>query len=425
MREKNGKKLSVGLLFAAIVTSLFLWAYVMVVNDPERESTLVITPQFIGEEGVFQSRELMIVSGRPEALQVRFTGVTTDLAKLKRDNVKIEVDLSEIREPGEHNLGFSVILPDEVAWRVTARPSSEFVPVVVDRIGAVSVEIRVSTNITVPSDEYLLKTKEFVPDTIIVTGPLSILNTIGYAEAEVLRSEPLTSTLTIEDLAFSLFDKRGEKLYSEYLAYDNKVTVRWPVVKTKTVQIDMEYIDGGGLIAGKNIITTFEPATIRVSGDAAELESFNKHILDRIDLARLLEPVELTYDLHLPNGMESVSGENSVKVTIEIIGVATRRYSVTNLLVTGFTPPPGYYLDIVTNELGVNLRGSPEVLDEIYPFDIYASADLTGIILAEGVSMEFAAEISLPGISNVGILNAGKYAIVVQLVPENGEGEDA
>ena len=73
--------------------------------------------------------------------------------------------------------------------------------------------------------------------------------------------------------------------------------------------------------------------------------------------------------------MKNVTGISEATVTIEVVGLATRRLSVSDI--TYINLPDGYSAEILTKSLDVTLRGREDVLSKIKAGDIQVVADLT------------------------------------------------
>ena len=112
----------------------------------------------------------------------------------------------------------------------------------------------------------------------------------------------------------------------------------------------------------------------------------NKIVLDTINLLSFESTYTETYTIPIDNDLKNLSGVTEAKVTVEIIGLETRMFKVSNISFINVTD--GYTAQIVTESLDVKLRGTAEVLNQIKNENIRAVADLrdynetTGSVLA-------------------------------------------
>ena len=97
------------LLSAAIAFGL--WLYVVTVVDPEYEASYYDVPVVFDGAVQLGDRDLIITSGTDTTVDLRLMGNRTDLKKLDKTNITILADLSQITQPGEHNVRYSISYP--------------------------------------------------------------------------------------------------------------------------------------------------------------------------------------------------------------------------------------------------------------------------------------------------------------------------
>ena len=81
--------------------------------------------------------------------------------------------------------------------------------------------------------------------------------------------------------------------------------------------------------------------------------------------------------------------------------------------------PQGFDIEVLTNELTVNVTGPEEKISELSSKDIYATIDLMGTTLSEGLK-DVTPEFTLRG-SNVKCWVTGEYKITIQATPKADE----
>ena len=129
----------------------------------------------------------------------------------------------------------------------------------------------------------------------------------------------------------------------------------------------------------------FEPSSITLAGDTSILAGMNKIVLGTIDLTDFADAFQNTYSIVLDNEIRNLTGITEAKVTVEIIGLETRDFTVTNLSCINDTE--GYKSTIITESLTVTLRGTKEQLDAIQSENIRAVADLKDFKESSGTYM--------------------------------------
>jgi len=131
------------------------------------------------------------------------------------------------------------------------------------------------------------------------------------------------------------------------------------------------------------------------------------------DLAELAGGMTETYTIAIPNDTQIISGPREATVTIEIKGLVTRTFKVTN-----FTPknvPAGYEPEIINTAIDVILRGPAEAINSITAANIRAVIDLADYNMSADINT-IPAKIEVDGVSTVGAI--GEYEIFVGLKEE-------
>lgn len=425
MKEEKNKTrhlgINIGIMVLSLVIAFGLWAYVMVVNNPDKVTEIANIPiTFTGEDALFRNKTLMMTSDRNRTVTLSFRGSMSDLFRLTSESVKVVVDLSALTTAGEFAVNYTVVYPLGLQnGQVTEATMGNTIPVTVDLLETKPVIPKLTGDITA-SEGYLRGQVKLEPSVLNITGPSKLLETVSYAEIELPPMDPISTTFT-GTLPFKLYDKDGRKISTELITADiSAVDVTVPIMKYKQVAVKLVFKDGGGLTEEENITCNYEPKMITVAGDAEVLDKMSFVQLGTIELEDLLEPTTEEYPIVLPGGVELKSGETAVKVEIDIHDVDTKVVEVSPY-VTGFENVPGYRLDLITKQISVTLRGSPEALQAFPTMFLYAVIKLDGVVLNPGAApTEHLVTVTIPDtISNVGVL--GSYDAYVALVPIESE----
>ena len=157
-----------------------------------------------------------------------------------------------------------------------------------------------------------------------------------------------------------------------------------PLLMVKEVPLTVDTIEGAGATSANTVIK-IEPSSITLAGDTSILAGMNKIVLGTIDLTDFTDAFQNTYSIVLDNEVRNLTGITEAKVTVEIIGLETRDFTVTNLSCINDTE--GYKSTIITESLTVTLRGTKEQLDAIQSENIRAVADLKDFKESSGTYM--------------------------------------
>ena len=136
----------------------------------------------------------------------------------------------------------------------------------------------------------------------------------------------------------------------------------------------------------------------------------NKIVLDTIDLTDFSSTLTETYPIAINNELRNVTGVTEAKVTLEVVGLETRSFRVSNL--SYINSADGTNVEILTEGLDVQIRGTAEQLDLIKAESIRAVADLTDFKDSTGSYMP-TVKIYVDGVTDVGAI--GTYTISVEI----------
>ena len=107
--------------------------------------------------------------------------------------------------------------------------------------------------------------------------------------------------------------------------------------------------------------------------------------------------------------MTNLTGTTSADVTVEVLGLETRSFTVNNISYTGL--PEGYTAEVITQSLPVTLRGSAADLDAIRAENLTAVADLSEV--SHTGDMTVTVRIRVDGFPNTGAIGSYQIAISV------------
>lgn len=257
----------------AILTALILWIFVMNEQNPPVEGTFQVS---------LSSRNLsgkMIVMEAPESVRVKVRGLRNAIAGAAGRNFQAYVDLKGL-SPGQYDLPVAVALP-------TGYELVEVVPTKVNvTIEAVqSRDFPVEPRLTGPIvGQMTLGKVELSPKTVTITGPQSILDSIGKVLAPVEIRDRTPAFVMEAKLFIAGVDGNELKSLKVEPAQVKVSGALEPGTVSKTV--DVKTVLTGNLPEGVLLRRVFtEPAKVELRGPKA--------ILDRLT-AVSTEPVALT-----------------------------------------------------------------------------------------------------------------------------------
>ena len=399
-------------IIVALLTSFAIWVYVAS-NDQDVISKRFdgVRVEFTGEEALLASKGFVIIDPSVNTVSVTLSGPRNVVGLLEPADLTASVDVSKLTQVGYTNLTYSI--------KFTANTNEANISVRRETPQVISFNLSPVIEKTVPvrgsfdgntAEGYTAESPVFEPSTITLRGAEALLSDISYAWVTFGEEDISVSYTT--DVPFTLMDSKGNECSSTGLTANvETVKATLPILQIKEVALRAELLQGAGANA-ENTKVTLEPASVTVAGDSAILAGLNQITVATIDLTDFSSTFTEKYPITIDNELSNLSGSSEVTVTVEIVGLETEKFTIpaANLACTNVTS--GFTSDILTRELEVVLRGTPEDLASVRAENLRAVADLTDYNESAGTFI-VDVRIYVDGASNVGAV--GDYQISVEL----------
>ena len=370
------KKIVYALLSVAIAFGL--WAYVITTVSPEWEETYYNIPVVLNNETVLHENGLMVMEDEIPKVTLKLQGNRSDLVNLNSANITLVADLARIYEPGEQNLTYSITypgnvpdnsieilskLPQYITLTIAERKTAE-VPVVPQYVGSVPEGYQTDK-------ENMVLDHQFVT----VTGPASVVDRIEMAKIEV-NLENQTETIR-QVYSYTLCDKDGNEVTSEHIVTDvSEVNLTLKIRRYKEIQLIVNVFSGGGATEANTVIVQ-DMETIQVSGTQQQLDSLGDSlVLGEIRLGEIPEATTKVFEIKLPEGVENLTGKDTVNVKIEFPNLVSKTVKVSNIQAKQV--PAGMKAEILTMEMTVVVRGPKAQVEALTSENLRVLVDFTG-----------------------------------------------
>ena len=399
-------------IIVALLTSFAIWVYVAS-NDQDVISKRFdgVRVEFTGEEALLASKGFVIIDPSVNTVSVTLSGPRNVVGLLEPADLTASVDVSKLTQVGYTNLTYSIKFPANTneANISVRRETPQVISFNLSPVIEKTVPVRGSFDGNT-AEGYTAESPVFEPSTITLRGAEALLSDISYAWVTFGEEDISVSYTT--DVPFTLMDSKGNECSSTGLTANvETVKATLPILQIKEVALRAELLQGAGANA-ENTKVTLEPASVTVAGDSAILAGLNQITVATIDLTDFSSTFTEKYPITIDNELSNLSGSSEVTVTVEIVGLETEKFTIpaANLACTNVTS--GFTSDILTRELEVVLRGTPEDLSSVKAENLRAVADLTDYNESAGTYI-VDVKIYVDGASNVGAV--GDYQISVEL----------
>lgn len=396
----------------ALLASLSLWIYVIGQESEEYKQTFRgVKVELVGEDILLNSRNMVVTDLSTSTVTVEVSGPRRIVGSWNADDLIAQVDVSKLTQSAFTSLQYTVKYPDgkdtsgvkttsrtpeTVNFMVSAQ-TKKVVPVVGSFEGSVA-------------EGFTAETPEFEPSTITVYGPETYLKDISRAWVEFGSAE-VSSTYAV-NIGYTLLNDEGEACSTTGLSFsDDTVRATLRVLAVKEVPLSVDLINAAGA-SSANTKISIEPASITLAGDTSILSNLNRISLATIDLGDFDSTFSSEYRIIYDDGLKNLSGIMEATVSIEIVGLETRSFSVPQENLSCINATDGYLAEVLSESLVVRLRGPKEALEQVRSENIRVVADLKDYNTSIGQYMP-SVRISVDGFPEVGAI--GDYTISIEI----------
>ena len=408
------KKIYDSKLFWVIVScvlSFVLWVYVTSVQSDEvRQTFRGVRVEMIGENVLRDSRSLVITDLSTSTVSVELIGPRRVIAAMSPEDIRAQIDVSKLTQSSYASMQYTIAYPNrtDTTSISVSRKVPDTINFTVSKLNSKSIPVRGSFNGSI-ADGFTAEMVTFEPSEITVSGPDAYLRDISYAWVS-FGSETISSTYSIET-GYTLMNSSDEEAdVSGITSSADVVKATVPILEMKSLPLTVNLIYGAGANENNTKIS-IDPEEITLAGGSAILNAMNNVPIVTIDLTSFNSTYTDTYNINFDNSLTNVEGLTEAEVKVEVVGLETKTFTVTNIQCRGVSD--GYEADVLSRALTVRLRGTAAQLAAVSESDLVAVADLSNTELATGSNI-VNVRIQVDGSFDVGAVG-GPYTITVDI----------
>ena len=401
-------------MVVSLLISITLWLYISsvdkeVITQPFRG----VKVELVGENLLKDSRNMVITDMDTSTVTVVLEGPRRIIGSWDSDSITAQIDVSKLSRAAYTSQQYVISYPDgtDTSSISVVRKTPETINFMVSPQVSKTIQVRGSFDGKL-ADGFTAEMPMFEPSTIVISGAEAYIKNVSYAWVTFGEGE-VDSTYKVET-GFTLMNEDGLPCSNTGISFSTDVvTATLPVLDMKEVKLDVNLIEGAGATAA-NTKVSIELKSLLLAGDSALLEGMNRIVLATIDLTEFSSSFTDVYTIPLDNGLRNTTGETEARVTVEIAGLSTKSFKVTNLSYINVTE--GYSANVISESLDVTLRGKEEVISQIKPENIRAVADLSTFNESTGTYM-VPVKIYIDGFTDVGALkpSSGENSISIEI----------
>ena len=406
---KNKQKIIVQLV--CLLLSLGLWIYVTNIENPIKSYELSRVPVEIKNTDSLKDAGLALSPNQEFYVNLKIEGNSQDLFSVDKSDFTITVDLSEfVLKKGENKIAVNI----ENAPSTVKIKNSNGLTITINTEGYSTKEVPVKSKIDVISkSSYYVATPIFSPETIVVSGPESLVNTVTKVIAEGEESNAVKTI--VKNYIVTPVDENDKEVTGVQLSQKwAEATIEINEGKTVPIKINTT----GTLANGLKLKSISSSITeIGITGPEDILSSINEIGTEVINLSEIKDSTNIEVALGIPDGILIHNGENSITVNIVLEKSQTREFTIDYSMLG---QQEGIIIVPDNNKVTITVSGFEDVLNSLTEANFTAELDVSEY--AEDGEFTKKPTVNLVGVDNVTIDTVSDIKLTVTKdVPTNGD----
>ena len=406
---KNKQKIIVQLV--CLLLSLGLWIYVTNIENPIKSYELSRVPVEIKNADSLKDAGLALSPNQEFYVNLKIEGNSQDLFSVDKSDFTISVDLNEfVLKNGENKITVNI----ENSPSTVKIKNSNGLTITINTEAYSTKEVPVKSKINVISkSSYYVATPIFSPETIIVSGPESLVNKVTKVVAEGEESNAIKTI--VKNYIVIPVDENDKEVTGIQLSQKwAEAIIEINEGKTVPIKINTTGTLPSGLRLKSISSTTTE---IGITGPESALSSIHEVGTETIHLSEIKDSTNIDVALGIPDGILIHNGENSITVSIVVEKVQTKEFIIDYSMIgqqEGITVVPD------NNKVTITVSGFEDVLNSLTEANFTAELDVSEYI--EEGEFSKVPTVNLVGVDNVNIDTVSEIKLTVTKdIPTNGD----
>lgn len=400
----------------SVVMAIFLWSWVIGVENPEIEIPYRGIDVAFEGEGYLNKEGLSIISPKNPKVNISIKGNKSDLNSIDSHNIKASIDLQGLKA-GENKVPVDYSLQGQTGNIRIINVDPATILVKLDEIISENKKIDIEILGELP-ESYTLGETRALNSFVRVTGPSSDLAQVDRVVAYADVSNKTESFMVKSKLAF--LDKNGIEL-NNIKTNVTSAEVEVPIYKIKSVPIKLKTY--GALKPNERLENIKAlPENIVIRGSAANVDKIKEIESESINISNLVEDSNYKVKLKLPDGI-SLHEDIDVKVSFDHIvnKEEIRKIPMDQISFVGKNSKLNYEIISDLKEVNVTLLGTDEDLKNLLDTNINLSFNVTDLELGDRL-----VEIQANTLEGIRVKSIDPTSLTIRITNEQAiEGEQA
>lgn len=390
MLRRLGKKIinNFGLKILAILFAVVMWIVVVNIDDPVITKSYTTSVVPVNADYITTQNKYYEWLDGNNTITFSVSAERSVLDKLANADFSATADMEKI-EYDEKDQAYRVpvaITANRYSNDVSISSKQLYLDVVLEDSGTCQKAIVASSKGTV-ADGCALGNLEIVGSNLLkISGPYSVVSQIDTAVATI--NVDGMSTDVTDSVVPVLYDADGNVVDTTKLKMSlSMVTISAQILNTKDVTLEFTT---KGKVADDYVVTgiTYSPATVRIKGEAANLNPINKITIpdEVLDITGITSDLVTTVDItsYLPQGIGLVlNSDAQVEVQVKVEPLVEKIFEIPVANISTQNLRAGYTVEYGVDQLAVKISGAKSVIDALSASNLYGVIDMNGLGLGE------------------------------------------
>lgn len=370
--DQKVKNHQVIIKICCVIASLVLWLYIFNVENPMRETHIVVPVQILNKDLLAKS-DLVPVEEENLTVTLTIRGSASDTYSIKPSDFKLVSDLSSYAvKKGENKIPVEVKSnPSNI--RITNNDNL-WVKITLDDLKRKTVPVKIIFDGNTKSGFYafkpIVKEKE-------VTGPKAAVERVKYLSARYSikdASKDIDANIQLQPS-----DSSGV-IVKDVTVNPSSLKVTIPVKKIKTVSINVK---SGIQQNNQGNIKDLVPIEdkIDIAGEEDLISNINSLDTEYVDLNKVYGKDTIEVKLVVPKGVTLVNSSDTVKLKVNLSNKNIQKELSLNIQTINDNSK--YSVNLDSNKVDIVVSGEENVINNLKVENIKCSVDLSSIIEGE------------------------------------------
>ncbi|MFA5658251.1 MAG: hypothetical protein WC900_03115 [Oscillospiraceae bacterium] len=370
----------------AVILAVLIWFILSITLYPETTKTINNIPVTIDVSGTSaETNKLSPVNFGELSVDVRIKGKRIEIGNYSKDDLIAEVSVTGVTTSGEYPLSINVYPKNGKSCEILSISPST-VNVKFDSIIEKEFIVTPSAENVKAAIGYIRQPLVCSPSTIKIKGPKSDVERIDKVVARTDTVNVVSEPQSIQSDEFVLYDGYTVLDKTPFTFSQENFSIDIPIYMKKTLPFKIEIQNYPRNFDLLSLSYSLSNGTIDVSAPKSILEDRDEYHLGYIDISKI-DLNNFTFDFPIDpedEGYNNLSGINTVTVTFDTDGLASKNVSILNSQIHVINAPSRYDVKVLSTGISnIKIIGPEEIISELTSADIIAEIDFLSVDINE------------------------------------------